>query len=226
MDLKRLEYRSVIKFLVKENHLVKDIHQRLINDYGDNSPALPTVKKWASEFKRGRKSIEDDPRSGRPSDVTTPQKISEVEAIIMSDRRIKVLEVAVGCGISFGTAHNIIHDELHLSKVSARWVPRNFSLQDRHQRVEACRELLDLMNVNKDFSRSARDRGRNVNSPLGPRIQTRIDAMEARRLSSVKEVTNSAVGWQDQGHDFLGLRRNSAHRLPATQNYDDGSILR
>ena len=47
MDL--IEYRAVIKFFVKEV-------------YGDSSPSFSRIKKWAAEFKRGRTSLEDDPR--------------------------------------------------------------------------------------------------------------------------------------------------------------------
>ena len=37
----------------------------------DDAPALLTVQKWAAEFKRGRESLEDEPRSGRPVTATT-----------------------------------------------------------------------------------------------------------------------------------------------------------
>jgi len=30
------------------------------------------VKKWAAEFERGRTSLEDDPREGRPKSANTP----------------------------------------------------------------------------------------------------------------------------------------------------------
>ena len=148
--MERLEHRSVIKFLVREGALVKDIHSRLVNVYGDNAPALSTVKRWAAEFKRGRESIEDDPRSGRPIEVSLPEKVAEVEAMVMADRRVKILEVAAACEISCGTVHTILHEHLQMSKVSARWVPRNLNAPERYQRVEACRELLELYDTNRD----------------------------------------------------------------------------
>ena len=39
---------------------------------------ISTVKKWAAEFKRGRKSIEDDGRSGRPKDATTDENVKVI----------------------------------------------------------------------------------------------------------------------------------------------------
>ena len=38
--------------------------------FGKESPSHSTVKKKAAEFKRGRESVEDDGRSGRPKDDT------------------------------------------------------------------------------------------------------------------------------------------------------------
>jgi len=39
-----------------------EIHSKFIKVYGDSSPSFSTVKKWAAKFKRGRTSLEDDPR--------------------------------------------------------------------------------------------------------------------------------------------------------------------
>jgi len=39
--------------------------------YGDSSPSFSTIKKWDAEFKRGRTSLEDDPREGRPTFQST-----------------------------------------------------------------------------------------------------------------------------------------------------------
>ena len=38
----------------------------------------------------------------------------------------------------------IIHESFGISKVSARWVPRNLSMQDRQKRVASGQELLDV----------------------------------------------------------------------------------
>ena len=46
--------------------------ERMLAVYGDNAPSEYQVKYWSKQFKWGRKSIEDDPRSGRPVEVTTP----------------------------------------------------------------------------------------------------------------------------------------------------------
>jgi transposase len=67
------EYRTVIEFFVKEGLTLSEIHSKFIKLYGDSSPSFSTNKKWASEFKRGHTSLEDDPREGRPKSATTPK---------------------------------------------------------------------------------------------------------------------------------------------------------
>ncbi|GFX43007.1 histone-lysine N-methyltransferase SETMAR [Trichonephila clavipes] len=46
----------------------------------------------AAEFKRGRKSLGGDERSGRPNNATTDENIAKVHQMVLDDRRIKVRE--------------------------------------------------------------------------------------------------------------------------------------
>ena len=66
----------------------------LVSVYGDSAPSFTIVKVWASEFKRGRKSLGGDERSGRPKGATTEKNIAKVHQIELDDRRIKMREIA------------------------------------------------------------------------------------------------------------------------------------
>jgi transposase len=96
----KIEYRAVIKFFVKEGLTPNEIHSKFINVYGDSSPSISTIKKWAAEFKHGRTSLENDPREGRPKSATTPEVIKQVHDMVLDDRRIKVREIGETIGIS------------------------------------------------------------------------------------------------------------------------------
>ena len=148
MESQNIKFRAVIKFLTKEDAKAKEIHPRMADVYGDSSPKYSTVAKWSAEFKRGRDSLEDDPRPGRPADVISQEMIDRVERLVLNNRRIKIAELASECGISNGSVYTIIHEHLGMSKVSARWVPRNLNMQDRQQRVESSQELLEVYNAN------------------------------------------------------------------------------
>jgi transposase len=72
--MEKFEIRAVIKYLfLKGLTDITDIKKEL-----DSSPSNTTVKRWVSEFKMGRKSINDEPRSGRPIEVTTAEKAKTV----------------------------------------------------------------------------------------------------------------------------------------------------
>ena len=81
------------------------------------------MAKWSAEFKRGRDSLEDDPRPGRPADVISQEMIDRVERLVVNNHRIKVAELASECGISNGSVYTIIHEHLSMSKVSASGCP-------------------------------------------------------------------------------------------------------
>lgn len=146
----KLEYRSVIKFLTKEGKTNTEIKDRLEAVYGDASPSFATIKRWHHEFKLGRESIEDDPHTGRPKDVIKQESVDLVESLLLTNGRLRVKQLAEAAGISYGSTFTIIHDYLHLSKVSARWVPRMLTPQQKQYRVQCCESFLQLCGDNPD----------------------------------------------------------------------------
>ena len=49
--------------------LVFEFQVELNNIYGEQSPSLPTIKRWFNEFKAERKSVVDMEKSGRPCEI-------------------------------------------------------------------------------------------------------------------------------------------------------------
>ena len=78
----KIWHRDVIRYLQKKGLTTEEIHTDMVSTLGDDAPALSTVKKWAAEFKRGRESLEDDPRSGRPSTITTQENIDRIHQMV------------------------------------------------------------------------------------------------------------------------------------------------
>ena len=95
----------------------------MVDILGDDAPGLSTMQKRAAEFKRGRKSIKNDPRSGWPATNTNTEVIYRVHQIMMGDRQLTIRHMAKEVGISRERVENILHKELGISKVFARCVP-------------------------------------------------------------------------------------------------------
>ena len=111
----RQKQRAVIEFLVSEGEPPKQIFERLVNVYGDASLAYSTVKKWVSRIKHEEddpslSSLQDRPRSGRPSSAVNPGNNDKVEKLIRDDRRITIDDIGERVGVSHGSAVNIVNE--------------------------------------------------------------------------------------------------------------------
>lgn len=147
--MEKIEYRAVIKFLFLKGNTPSQIKDELDSVYGDSAPSFTTVKFWAAEFKRGRRSLEDDERPGRPKTVTTNDNIAKVHQLVLDDRRIKVREIAEIMKMSKETVCHILNQDLGMRKLSARWVPRLLTLDHKRARMNISSALLAQFRGNK-----------------------------------------------------------------------------
>jgi len=112
----------------------KEIHAILTEKLGEHAPLYVTVKNWVAQFKRGDFSTCDAPRPGRPKTVTTPKIIDRTHELILEDRRILAESIAEQLGISRERVGSIIHEDVDMRKLSAKWVPKWLNANQKHQR--------------------------------------------------------------------------------------------
>jgi len=60
----------------------------------------------------------------------------------MEDRRLTVKQIAANAGISIGFVDTILHDDLKMQKVSAKWVPRMLTDENKASCVAMCQAML------------------------------------------------------------------------------------
>ncbi|GFV50540.1 HTH_48 domain-containing protein [Trichonephila clavipes] len=100
----------------------------------NEDPAADEIKS-ASQVEEGRQSVNSDSRSGRPSTSRNEDKIAQVKAVVRSDRRLTVREIAQECHISVGSCDEILRKDLNTRRVSAKFVPRLLTEDQQCQRL-------------------------------------------------------------------------------------------
>jgi len=106
---------------------------------------------WWKCFKEGRTSVDDDPRSGRPSTSKTDDNVAKVCEVIRSYCRLTVREVAEELSISKTVCHEILTENLGMHSSAAKFVPRLLTDDQKQNRVDVSQELLDQANDDDNF---------------------------------------------------------------------------
>ena len=102
----------------------KEIHAILTETIAEHAPSYVTVKNCVAQFIRGDFSTCDAPRPGRHKTVNTPEIIYQIHELILEERRISAKSIAEQLGISRERVGSIIHEDLDMRKLSAKWVPK------------------------------------------------------------------------------------------------------
>ena len=103
---------------------LKEIHAILTETLGKHAPSYTTVKNWVTQFKRGDFSTCVAPRPGRNITETTPEIIRQIHELILEDGQISAKSIVEQVGISRERVGSIIHEDLDMRKLSAKWVPK------------------------------------------------------------------------------------------------------
>jgi len=90
-----------------------------------------------------------------------------------------------------------------MSKVSARWVPRNPTAQDRVRRVMSSQEFLDFFTSDQDkFVRHIVTGDETWIHYWDLECKQRVDAMDAASSPPPRKF-KTAISWQDYGDHLL-----------------------
>ena len=121
------EQRINLKFLVKLKKTPTECYKLLQEAYGDISLSRARVFEWCKRFSEGRESTENDQRPGRPVTVSTQETVTEINQIVRADCRMSIRMIAEAVNADKETVRKILHEELHMTKVCAKLVPKNLT---------------------------------------------------------------------------------------------------
>jgi histone-lysine N-methyltransferase SETMAR len=132
--------------LLKNGSTAKDAKHSLDVAFGKHTPASRTVRQWFKEFRDGRRSLKDLPRSGRPPTAVTEENIAAVQKLIEEDPHIPVRKMRSILKIGTAAIQSIVHDTLRFRKLCTRWVPRELTDEQKKTRVNWCKMMLRVFN--------------------------------------------------------------------------------
>jgi len=135
------EQRACIKFCFKLGKTATECYEILKTAFGEQAIGRSQTFQWFSWFKAGRISFDDDVRSGRPVSSSTPEMIERVRQIICEDHHRTIDEVSMLVGISHGTCHKILTEDLKMQRVASKFAPRLLSVDQKQQRLDVCLDL-------------------------------------------------------------------------------------
>lgn len=142
MQLERRDFRAMIYYDYMRALSASQGYNQLCEVFGDQSPSRATVFNWFAEFKRGRGSLSDEERPGRPATAVTAENLSKVKKLIRNDRHITYEEITEELQIGNNAVSTILHDFLGVRKVCARWIPHSLSEEQKEKRVDWCKFML------------------------------------------------------------------------------------
>ncbi|PNF43538.1 hypothetical protein B7P43_G03937 [Cryptotermes secundus] len=130
------DQRSYIKIETLRGENLAEIHSALSEVCDELTVDRSTVSSWASRFRGGRVSINDDPRLGRPKTSTDERNVKLVSDALEEDRRATCEELSETTGIPLMSIFRILTNDLKKGKISARWVPRCLTAEQKQKRLD------------------------------------------------------------------------------------------
>ena len=134
-----LEKWYAIKFCFKLGKNATETYGILQTAFGASCMNQASVFKWHKRFKEGKRSVRDDERCGRNKEVRTPELIGQIKNFM--DKTI-----SAQFDVSVGTVHTIIHEELKMRKICAKFVPRVLREEQKERCCHDSREMVKLIN--------------------------------------------------------------------------------
>ena len=107
-----------------------------------------SVFEWHKRFKEGKEFVRDDERCGRSKKARTPELIGQIKNFMDKDCRVSIETISAQFDVSVRTVHTIIHEELKIWKIYAKFVPRVLREDQKERHCHDSREMVELINSN------------------------------------------------------------------------------
>jgi histone-lysine N-methyltransferase SETMAR len=135
------DQRGSIKTFALSGRTATETHKMITEAYGELAFSRSRVFELFKQFKEGRVSINDDRGKCAKPTLRTDDNLTLISNLVIADRRTSIQELATESGLSYGTVRTILHEDLNLSKLSARWVPGLLSDEHKEKHLKMARDF-------------------------------------------------------------------------------------
>ena len=106
--------------------------------YGKECMSRTRVFERHKRLHENRTDVEDDERSRRPIISKTTNNNREIEKLVREDRRLSIRLIAERMSIGKETMWQVLHENLHMTKVCAQVVSKLLTRDQKEKRQEIC----------------------------------------------------------------------------------------
>ena len=149
--LSTLQQRVCIKFCVKNGFNGAQTVEMLEKCFGNDTLTRSNVFRWHERFGSGRESVEDDERSGRPSMAKTDENINKINGRMTVSRKLTIREIAEELNIAYGSAQDILDNDLGLRHFAAKLLPKDLNFMQKRDRVDVAKDMLSKVDSDPSF---------------------------------------------------------------------------
>jgi len=123
-DFNNMETRDVIRFFFPARQGAEGNSRHSDRNIRGTCTIVCHRQKLGGPVKRGDFSTCDASRPERPKIVTTPEIIDQIHELILEESRISAKSIDEQLGISRERVGSVIHEDLDMRKLPAKWVPK------------------------------------------------------------------------------------------------------
>lgn len=137
-----IEQRYVISFLHRKSLKANEITEILEKTYGSGAYKIDAVRYWLREITLGRTNFHENETysKGKDNEITIA-----IQCMIEKDPLSSARHIARTLGISPTTVIDRLHNDLHMKCYLTRWVPHHLSLEQKKNRLDISKEMLQVL---------------------------------------------------------------------------------
>jgi hypothetical protein len=145
------EQRARMKFCFLLEKMTAETIAMLQQAFKEDAFGKSQVYEWFSHLKNGNMSIEDLPQPGRPSTSRNDENIEKVRQVINEDRQKTIEQVSEETNVSWSSCQRILTEDLQMRLVSAKFVPRLLTEEQKDNCVNVCHDLKEELRNDPNF---------------------------------------------------------------------------